>query len=194
MEQTLNINTDKIDEFTSIANVDIQNIPLEYKMPYTLAILSLTSKQCNEPYEILLSNVLNLENNDKKHGWDAFDNLKNPSEFYEFKPSSNTLKPAGTINDDTIQKIEKYEQLEKDGKQGWVILAGINKKTFTFDSIYKFPAEIYSQDRRKYLNELIEKNKLKEKQTRSTYMISVNKSIKLCQQFKKIFYVWKRVV
>ena len=194
MEQTLNINTDKIDEFTSIANVDIQNIPHEYKMPYTLAILSLTSKQCNEPYEILLSNVLNLENNDKKHGWDAFDNSENPSEFYEFKPSSNTLKPAGTINDDTIQKIEKYEQLEKDGKQGWVILAGINKKTFTFDSIYKFPAEIYSQDRRKYLNDLIEKNKLKEKQTRSTYMISVNKSIKLCQQFKKIFYVWKRVV
>lgn len=194
LQQQLIIDNDKLNIYEDIASADHSQIPPQHRIAYEVARDSLSSKQCNEPYERLISHVLGLYNNSQKHGFDAFDSSENPLEFYEYKPSSNTKNPSGTINDDTICKIDKYQEIVTQDKQVWVILAGINKQTFSFDSIYKFPAEIYDQDRRQYLKTLIEKNKnnTNGKQTRSTYSITVNKSIKLCKEFNKIFYVWKR--
>ena len=167
LEQPLVINMNELDIYCQLATIDIQIIPKEHQLAYELANISLQSKQCNEPYESLLSRVLNLYNNENKHGWDAFDNVENPKEYYEFKPSSKTNSPCGSINDDTFDKIQKYEDIMNENKKTWIILAGINKKTYSFDCIYKFPAEIYTNDRKNYLYQLFEKNKLKEKQTRA---------------------------
>jgi len=194
LEKPLDLNLSELDKFSIISNINFDTIPEEHRLAYELAISSLKSKQCNEPYETLLSRVLNLYNNEDKHGWDAFDKKDDPLEFYEFKPSSNTNKPSGTINDDTFDKISKYESLVTESKQGWVVLAGINKNNYSFDCIYKFPAEIYNEDRKKYLTELFERNKNKSKQTRATYSITINKSINLCKQFNKLFYVWRRII
>ena len=153
---------------------------------------SLESKQCNEPYEMIISQCLGIMKVKTKHGWDGVNSLENPTEVYEYKPSSKKLSPSGTINDDSIAKIEKCEKLEEEGKKGWMILAGIDKEKYTLDCIYKFPLQIYTEDRKKYLMSLMEKNKKKEEQTRSTYNIGVRKSIKLCEQFNQEYYVWKR--
>lgn len=194
LERILKVNKDELDKYQFISSVDMSVIPEEHRLAYEMAISSLKSKQCNEPYEVLMSRILGVHNIDAKHGWDAIDSEENPQEFYEFKPSSNTNRPTGSINDDTIVKIEKYEQVIKDGKKAWIILGGINKESYSFDCLYKFPAEIYNQDRRDYLLKLIEKNKLKDKQTRATYQVSIPKSIKLCKKFNTLFYVWRRVV
>lgn len=188
----LKVNQAELDKYQLISSFDMSIIPEEHRLAYELAIISLKSKQCNEPYELLMSKILGLHNIDAKHGWDAVDREDNPREFYEFKPSSNTDKPIGSINDDTVKKIEKYEQVIKDGKKAWIILGGINKGSYSFNCLYKFPAEIYNQDRRDYLSKLIKKNKLKDKQTRATYHVSITKSIKLCEKFNKNYYVWKR--
>lgn len=194
LERILEVNNVELDKYQFISSVDMSVIPEEHRLAYEMAISSLKSKQCNEPYEVLMSRILGVHNIDTKHGWDAIDREENPQEFYEFKPSSKTNKPTGSINDDTIVKIEKYEQVIKDGKKAWIILGGINKESYSFDCLYKFPAEIYNQDRRDYLSKLIEKNKLKDKQTRATYQVSIPKSIKLCKKFNTLFYVWRRVV
>ena len=151
---------------------------------------SLDSKQCNEPWEELLSDILDLKNNPKKHGFDA--TSKDDMEEYEYKP---TKSKTMSINDDTIDKIVKCEQLIPDGKQGWLVIAIVNTGIYTFDAIYKFPLEIYNESRRSYVNNLIEKNKstTNSKQTRSTYGITVTNSKKLCLKYQKPFYVWTRV-
>lgn len=190
LENTLVINEDKINQYTHLAKQNIHDITSEHRLAYRLAIDSLKSGQCNEPYEKLISDVLELVNLDKKHGWDAIDNIENTTEVYEYKPSSKTNSPSGTINDDSIAKIEKCENLSKEGKKGWLILAGINKDHFNFKVIYKFPLEIYNDDRKKYLQTMMEKNKNKTTQTRITYAINVNKSIKLCKEFNVPYYVW----
>jgi hypothetical protein len=154
---------------------------------YEVANLALKSKQCNEPYEIQLSSGLRLKNIDHKHGFDAVDEAT--GEYYEHKPSSDTNNPGGTINDDSIDKIEKCENLEK---EGYLILGGIDKEKYTFNIIYKFPLSIYNQDRREYFNSLKQNNANKDKQTRSTYSINVKKSIKLCNLFDLDYYVWER--
>ena len=161
---------------------------------YDLANVCLKSKQCNEPYEILLSAVLRLINIDEKHGFDAVLTDENGEilEVYEYKPSSNTNNPSGTINDDSIEKIEKCENLDQGGGKGWLVLAGIDKDNFTFNSIYKFPLEIYNENRRKYFDDLKKNNSSKEKQTRSIYGINIKKSIGLCHKYEKEYYVWER--
>ena len=190
----LQINEEKLKRYASIASTPIEALPEEHKLAYQLAKLSLESKECKEPYELLLSEVLGVKNISAKHGWDAVNCTEHTTEVYEFKPcSSHPTKPAGTINDDTYKKIEKCEQLEKEGKQGWLILAGIDSSKYTFDTIYKFPLEIYHEARRKYLSALMEKNKQQEKQTRSTFSITVAKSIQLCMEQNKFFYIWKRL-
>ena len=109
------------------------------------------------------------------------------------EPSSKKNNPSGTINDDSVKKITKCENLEEEGKKGWLVSAGIDKDNFTFNSIYKFPLEIYNEDRRKYFDDLKEKNSIKkEKQTRSTYGINIKKSIELCNKYEKEYYVWER--
>jgi hypothetical protein len=192
LENMLVINEDKINQYTHLSNQNIDDIPSEHRLAYRLAIDSLKSGQCNEPYEKLISDVLELVNLDKKHGWDAIDNIENTREVYEYKPSSKTNSPSGSINDDSTAKIEKCEHLLKEGKKGWLILAGIDKKNFNFKVIYKFPLEIYNDDRKKYLQLMMEKNKNKTTQTRITYAINVNKSIKLCKEFNVPYYVWKK--
>ena len=149
---------------------------------------TLESKQCNEPYEELLSDVLGLINNPDKHGFDA--RSHDSTEEYEYKPTKNRY--GGTINDDTIQKIEKCEELIQGGTKLWLIIAFINSNTYSFDCIYKFNMEIYNEARREYVSRLIEKNKASSKQTRATYPISVGKSIKLSEQYNTPYYVWKR--
>ena len=151
---------------------------------------ALRSKQCNEPWEKLISQCLGIVNVEAKHGWDGVDNL----EVYEYKPSSDKKSPGGTINDDSIAKIEKCERLEESGMIGWMVLAGIDKEKLTLDCIYKFPLHIYNADRRKKLETTKEKNKKKETQTRSTYAVCVNKSIMLCEEFSQEYYVWRRGV
>ena len=203
LEQALDFNISKLNMYESILNMDTLNIPSEHLLAYEIARESLQSKQCNEPYERMISESLGLYNNPHKHGFDGWGtadataviSANLASDFYEYKPcSSNTNNPSGTINDDTIAKIDKYQELSNQGKKVWLILAGVNKKTFSLDSIYKFPAEIYDQDRRNYLTRLIERNRNKEnnKQTRATYPVGVKKSIKLCEQFNKVYYIWKR--
>ena len=155
---------------------------------------SLESKQCNEPWEELLSDILGVTNNPNKHGFDG--TSVDGKEEYEYKPtkSKNIASAGGTINDDTIDKIVKCEQLITDGKQGWLVIGIINTEAYTFDAIYKFPLEIYNESRRTYVLANIEKNKstTNTKQTRSTYSITVGNSKKLCLKYKKPFYVWTR--
>ena len=141
---------------------------------------------------MLLSDGLELVNNEEKHGHDAVDSLESTTAVYEFKPSSNSSNPSGTINDDSIKKIEKCETLDQEGLKGWLVLAGIDKNNFTFNSIYKFPMEIYNEDRRDYFHNLQRKNMMQAKQTRSTYGINIKRSIELCHKYEKIYYVWER--
>jgi hypothetical protein len=193
LERTLVINEYNINQYKRLSNQNIEEIPEEHRIAYRMAIDSLKSKQCNEPYEKLISDILHLVNLDIKHSWDAIDNVENIREVYEYKPSSKTNSPAATINDDSIAKIEKCENLSKEGKKGWLILAGIDKKQFNFKVIYKFPLEIYNDDRKNYLQSMMEKNKNTNKttQTRILYPVNVSKSIKLCKEFNLHYYVWK---
>lgn len=193
LENTLVIKDDKINQYTHLSYQNIDEIQAEHRLAYRLAIDSLKSGQCNEPYERLISDILKLVNLDKKHGWDGVNNIENTTEVYEYKPSSKTNSPSGTINDDSMTKIEKCENLSKEGKKGWLILAGIDKEKFNFKVIYKFPLEIYNDDRKKYLQTMMEKNKNKTTQTRITYAINVNKSIKLCKEFNIPYYIWNNI-
>jgi hypothetical protein len=194
LEKPLIINEEYMCKYGQVkAMLEQNNVPLEHQVAYELAIISLTSKQCNEPYEKLLSDCLGIVNCEQKHGWDGQDNKDNPMEFYEYKPSSATKSPAGTINDDSEAKIAKCELVTTTaGQKCWLILAGINKEEFNFKVIYKFPLEIYTEDRRKYLAKTMEKNKTQmgKKQTRITYAINVKKSIELCKQFNKEYYIY----
>ena len=194
LEKQLVINEQQMNTYGHIKNMlDQKSIPIEHQLAYDLAMIGLTSKQCNEPYEKLLSDCLGVVNCEQKHGWDGQDVKDAPTEFYEYKPCSGAKSPTGTINDDSEAKIAKCELVATTpGQKGWLILAGINKESFNFNVIYKFPLEIYTEDRRTYLAKTMEKNKEKmdKKQTRITYAISVNKSIKLCKQFNKEYYVW----
>lgn len=217
MAQPLIINERELNKYSHFNQLLSTDIRADVKMAYELALMALTSKQCNEPYEKLLADCLGIQKYDSKHGWDAADNKASPTELYEFKPAecnyscleemsdslSTTPKtsrkrkiptPTGTINDDSIAKIEKCEQLEKEGKRSWLILAGIDKNEFMFRSIYKFPMEVFNEDRRAYLQSTIEKNKAKAKQTRITYSINVKKAIELCHRFGKAYYVWTKLV
>ena len=192
MKLPLSIDRMALETFSPFVKGIPDDFPLKYSAVFEGFRKSLTSKQCNEPYENLLSQCLGLVNVETKHGWDGVDNLDNPMEVYEYKPSSNKFNPSGTINDDSIAKIEKCDRLVVEGKKGWLILAGIDKENFTFNCIYKFPLHIYSDDRKEYIRKLIEKNKSKDKQTRFTYGVGVSKSIKLCEQYNQEYYVWKR--
>lgn len=193
LENTLVIKEDKINQYTHLSYQNIDEIQAEHRLAYRLAIESLKSGQCNEPYERLISDILELVNLDKKHGWDGVNNIENTTEVYEYKPSSKINSPSGTINDDSMAKIEKCENLSKEGKKGWLILAGIDKEKFNFKVIYKFPLEIYNDDRKKYLQTMMEKNKNKTTQTRITYAINVKKSIKLCKEFNIPYYIWNNI-
>jgi hypothetical protein len=150
----------------------------------------LLSKQNKEIYENLLADCLGLNLNPLKHGFDAFS--QDDSELYEFKPCSKKGKePSGTINDDSLSKIQKYENELDNNKKVWIILAKINNKEFTFDSIYKFNAEIYIQDRKDYIHKIIQKNKEKKnKQTRICYPINVKNSITLSEKYNQNYYYW----
>ena len=180
-------------KYTHMKTINIETIPVEHQTAYRLAKIALNSKQCNEPYEQLLSDVLSIISIQTKHGWDANNLEVNPNAFYEYKPCKNPKNPSGTINDDTEDKINKCAEFAKTNET-WLVLAGINTETYTFDCIYKFDMTIYDSDRRKYLNNLVAKNKsrLDGKQTRSTYNITVKKSIKLSEEQDKPYYVWVR--
>ncbi len=193
LAKPLIVNEAYINKYKHIKDMlDTEQIPLEHKLAYELAMITLTSKQCNEPYEKLLSDYLGIMNCEQKHGWDGQDSKDNPTEFYEYKPSAAN-SPTGTINDDSEAKIAKCELVTTTaGQKGWMILAAIDKTDFKFKVIYKFPLEIYTEDRRKYLAKTMEKNKkqMGEKQTRITYAITAKKSIDLCRVFNKEYYVW----
>lgn len=174
-------------------NIIPGDFPDRYEFIYEGFRQSLRSKQCNEPYEKMISACLCVVNVETKHGWDGVDKLRDPTEVYEYKSSSkNPASPSGTINDDSVAKIEKCERLIREGKIGWMILAGANKQTCTLDCIYKFPLHIYSEHRRECLAALIGKNQRKERHTRSTYRLDVKSSVKLCEKFEQEYYVWKR--
>lgn len=192
MNRILKINHLAIDAYASLAEGMPEGMLEIHRYVYDGIVTSLKSKQCNELYEQNLSKILGVVNLEKKHGFDAVDDFECPTEVYEYKPSCNKKSPSGTINDDSIAKIEKCERLKDEDKTGWLVLGGIDKEKFRFDCIYKFPLHIYSEDRRNYLAALKEKNKNQEKQTRSTYALSVKKSIELCEQLQEEYYVWER--
>ena len=75
LENTLVIKDDKINQYTHLSYQNIDEIQAEHRLAYRLAIDSLKSGQCNEPYERLISDILELVNLDKKHGWDGFNNI-----------------------------------------------------------------------------------------------------------------------
>lgn len=203
LEQPLHFDTSQLSKYEFIRHVDKSNID-EYFMNLSsdqkhtvlnVAIRALESKQCNEQYESMISSCLGLVNSEHKHGLDAWN--ENKTDFYEHKPCDVSVdggNPSGSINDDTIEKMDHYQYLVNQKKNVWVTLAGVNKRTYTLDSIYKFPSEIYDKDRRDYLDKTIKKNKNNENsnQTRSTYSISVPKSIQLCKDSGKVYYAWKR--
>ena len=186
----LKLNNALVNKYSKLVNCDISTIPEEYRLTHKLSIMALESKQCNEPYEGLLTDLLNLVHNPKKHGWDGWDgdSVETSDNLYEMKPTSSN-PPNATINDDSIDKIKKC--VCQNDKRGWLILAGINRKTYSFHTIYKFPIEIYHEDRINYLNKIMEKNSNQNKQTRVVYSITVSKSIKLCKEYNKEYYVWK---
>lgn len=188
-ELILEINTSLINKYSELLNLNVDTIPEEYRLMYELAIMSLESKQCNEPYEKLLTDLLNLTLNTEKHGWDGWDgdSVESSANKYEMKPTGSN-PPTGTINDDSIDKIKK--NVCYNDQKGWLVLASINRKKYIFSKIYKFPIEIYHEDRINYLNKIMEKNSNKPNQTRVTYSITVSKSIKLCKQYNKKYYVW----
>ena len=180
---------DKMNKYTNLIH-SIEQTNMEQSQCQTIIQLlkmTLNSKQNNEPYEELLSDVLGLVNNDQKHGFDAMS--EDGKEEYEYKPTKN--KSGGTINDDSFTKIEKCELLCQQEKKGWLILALINTTSYSFDAIYKFPLEIYNDARRDYLSRLIEKNKTKTTQTRTTFSVTLSKSFELCRKYNKTFCVWK---
>ena len=193
LKRVLELSHSKLSSYSHITSVVFNDINSDHYTAYRLAKSTLESKQCNEPYEELLSDVLGIVNIPTKHGWDAKNFEINPTAFYEYKPSKNPKNPSGTINDDSEEKINKCMECAK-SCDIWLILAGINTKTYTFDSIYKFDMTIYDLDRRKYLNNLVIKNKQRSdgKQTRSTYNITIKKSIKLSEEQNKPYYVWIR--
>ena len=194
MRLPLQIDNTKLKMYLVVKNADTDNIPPDliplFNMLYSLSHNSLKSKQCNEPYERLLAEILNLKSNPGKHGWDAWNNdtPETSTEFYEFKPCGSTTLSA-TINDDSHAKIEKCipQKLEH---FHWLVLAKIDRETYSFSEIYKFPMEIYHEDRMAYLSKIIEDNKNKTKQTRVTYSITPKKSVELCEQFNLDYYYW----
>lgn len=191
LEMPLEINTEFINEYSDLVNLNFDTIPEALRKVYKLAIMTLESKEGNEPYEKLLTELLDLTLNPNKHGWDGWDgdSVETSSNIYEMKPTRSN-PPTATINDDTMSKIEK--QVCQDGQAGWLVLASIDKETYSFSNIYKFPIEIYHEDRIDYLTKLMAKNANQGKQTRSTYSITVAKSKKLCKQYNKKYYVWNR--
>ena len=191
LEMPLEINTTLVNKYTDLVSTNIDNIPEAYRVTHELAIMTLESKQCNEPYEKLLTELLDLTLNPEKQGWDGWDgdSVETSANKYEMKPTRSN-PPTATINDDTMSKIE--DSVCQDGQSGWLVLASIDKETYSFSNIYKFPIEIYHEDRIDYLTKLMAKNANQVKQTRSTYSISLSKSKKLCKQYNKKYYVWNR--
>ena len=194
MKLPLVIDTIKMGMYNVIRQAKLRDIPDEFgdlfKMLLAVSNCALQSKQCNEPYERLLAEILNLKSNPSKHGWDAWnkDTEETSTEFYEFKPCGSTNLSA-TINDDSLAKIEKCIPKNLDHFH-WLVLAKINRDTYRFSEIYKFPMEIYHEDRMGYLSKVIEGNKNKTKQTRVTYSITPKKSVELCEQFNLDYYYW----
>ena len=191
LEMPLEINTTLVNKYTDLVSTNIDNIPEAYRVTHELAIMALESKQCNEPYEKLLTELLDLTLNPEKQGWDGWDgdSVETSANKYEMKPTRSN-PPTATINDDTMSKIEN--QVCQDGQAGWLVLASIDVETYSFSKIYKFPIEIYHEDRIEYLTKLMAKNANQVKQTRSTYSISLSKSKKLCKKYHKKYYVWNR--
>lgn len=191
LEMPLEINTTLINKYSELVSANIDTIPEAYRVTHELAIMTLESKQCNEPYEKLLTELLGLTLNPEKQGWDGWDgdSVETSANKYEMKPTRSN-PPTATINDDTMSKIEK--QVCLDGQAGWLVLASIDVETYSFSKIYKFPIEIYHEDRKDYLTDLMARNANQVKQTRSTYSISFSKSKKLCKKYNKKYYVWTR--
>lgn len=191
LEMPLEINTAFINEYSDLVNTNFDTIPEALRKVYKLAIMTLESKEGNEPYEKLLTELLDLTLNPEKQGWDGWDgdSVETSANKYEMKPTRSN-PPTATINDDTMSKIEK--QVCQDGQAGWLVLASIDKATYSFSKIYKFPIEIYHESRTDYLTDLMARNANQVRQTRSTYSISVSKSKTLCKKYNKKYYVWTR--
>ena len=189
LKEKLEINTSLVNKYSVLANRNIDTIPQEYKLMFELAIMALDSMQCNEPFEKLLTELLGLTLNIEKHGWDGWDgnSVETSANIYEMKPTISN-PPTVSINDDSIEKIRK--NICNNDQKGWLVIASINRNTYSFSKIYKFPIEIYKEDRIKYLNSIMEKNSTQTKQTRVVYSITVSKSIKLCKEYNKKYYVW----
>lgn len=182
--QPLLIRSNCLSRYNIFRDVCLETVPENLKIPYQLSIMSLKSKQCNEPYEILLADLLGVRRLTSKHGWDAVDD---EGQVYEFKPTSTQ---QATINDDSMAKIQKCET-----EKGWLVLARINRESFSFDWIYKFPLDVFSASRREHLDYIMNKNQATnsthKKQTRVVYTISLKKSIQLCSEQQKPYYFRK---
>ena len=58
LEMPLEINTTLVNKYTDLVSTNIDTIPEAYRVMHELAIMTLESKQCNEPYEKLLTELL----------------------------------------------------------------------------------------------------------------------------------------
>ena len=194
LELDLKFDPNLVNKYSKYINYDITTIPednrTEVMEMYKAMIMVLKSKQSNEKYEELLTELFKLTLNSGKHGWDGWDgeSIETSDNLYEMKPIGSG---SAFINDDSLNKIEK--NVCNNNKKGWLVLAIIDRGTYSFSKIYKFPIEIYHESRIEYVNGIKKKNsEKKDGQTRATYSITVGKSINLCKKYNKEYYVWKR--
>lgn len=180
-----------LSKYMGILRSSSEHLPDHLRTAHELARIALESKQCNEPYEMLLADLLGVQKISSKHGWDAADDLEDTREVYEFKPTIKKNLNV-SINDDSASKIEKTENLEKENKKGWLILARIDRDIYSFDRIFKFPIDIYQESRKRDLIRIMEKNRQTNTQTRCCYRISLAHSIRLCQDQQKPFFFWEK--
>ena len=111
-----------------------------HKITAKAFLTGLNSSQCNELYEENLSEILGITNLEEKHGWDGYDEEENI--YYEYKPTKidlnkkniNPLSSKVSINDDSLDKIEKCRK----DKTAKLIIAVIDKETSEYIHIYKF--------------------------------------------------------
>lgn len=197
MELPLEIDLDKMQRYKTVGKIKVEDFPPDLsnelkewvKIVTEISDNAIQSLDSNGPYENLLAHLFNLNLNPEKHGWDAWNGVteEKSTELYEFKPYT---KFSASINDDSEKKIKKGES-DSQSKTLWLVLAKIDRERNQFSEIYKFPMEIYHEDRMANLSKIVENNKTKTIQTRVTYRINPKKSIKLCEQFNLDYYHWK---
>lgn len=187
-------NPDKITKLSEIKKECFKEINNDsstefHKITAKAFLTGLNSSQCNELYEENLSEILGITNLEEKHGWDGYDEEENI--YYEYKPTKidlnkkniNPLSSKVSINDDSLDKIEKCRK----DKTAKLIIAVIDKETSEYIHIYKFLMNILSDHRKNYYNK--ERDK---KSKRIVYSTNIKTCILLSKDQNIEYHVWSK--